>query len=659
MAIAPMKKVMIVTHRSESEALLEALQQAGTVQVLDAERAMVTKEWPELQSEFKRPRDLEDTVDRLSRAITFLKPYADQPGGGLLAPRAQVSDEEYKKVVRDQKTLELLEHVEQTQKNIDKMGQDIDGLNAEIAKLRPWTPLALPVERLGELDSSVCFAGLVPDAHFQALREELDEVGAIVEVVGPAHRATAVLVVCLNAAAAEVQKTLRQADFETTAFEGYTGRPAEIIQGLERQLAQRQADLKGEKNAAAQWARQLLSLQILHDHYKNLTERVCARDLAPSSDQAWFFEGWVKAHEYPRLEAIVAGFEASSVAVVPPGDDELPPVEIENAPAVRPFETITRLYGTPGNKDVDPTVFLAPFFAIFFGLCVTDAGYGIVLIALLAWMFKKLQGDKKAVVMMLICSVMIIVAGMITGGWFADAIPTLLPQAEGLNAVRQRMMLFDPMDNPMVFIGIALALGYIQVLFGLGIGVVNHLLHKDYAAAVFEKLTWIILLNCLILYGLGASQMLPAALGTAAGYTAILMAALIFWFTERGGSMAARLGGGAFAVFNTVFYLGDMLSYVRIMALGMVTAGLGMAANILTQLAMDIPYVGFFVGLLVFVGMHTLNIALALLGAFVHSLRLQFVEFFPKFFSGGGHQFRPLRNDYEYVSIVHNETRSQ
>src|SRR5690554_3447372 len=114
MAIAPMKKVMIVTHRSESEALLEALQQAGTVQVLDAERAMVTKEWPELQSEFKRPRDLEDKADRLNRAITFLKPFADKSSGGLFAPRAQVSDREYAKIVRGREAMAVLERTEKT-----------------------------------------------------------------------------------------------------------------------------------------------------------------------------------------------------------------------------------------------------------------------------------------------------------------------------------------------------------------------------------------------------------------------------------------------------------------------------------------------------------------------------------------------------------------
>ena len=405
--------------------------------------------------------------------------------------------------------------------------------------------------------------------------------------------------------------------------------------------------MQHEKNTAVELAEQRLSLQILHDHYKNLVDRVYARDTAPASEHTMFFEGWVKANDYPALERIVGGFEASTVAIAEPGEDEEPPVEIDNAPAVRPFETITRLYGIPANTDVDPTVFLAPFFAVFFGLCLTDAGYGLVLCALLAWALKKMQGDKKALWMLMICSGLTVIAGALTGGWFADTIQTLLPQAAALNAVREKLMQFgfDPMTQPLVFIGIALALGYIQVLFGLGIAFVNYMKQKNYAAAIFEKLTWLILLNSLLLFALAKGGLLPGVLAPVFGIIALIQVALIFWFTERKSGLAGRIGGGAFAVFSTVFYLGDMLSYVRIMALGMVTP-VWDGGQYSHETADGGSYIGFILGLLMFVVGHTVNIALSLLSAFVHSLRLQFVEFFPKFFPRR-REFTPLRNAYQ------------
>ncbi len=662
MAIAPMKKVMIVTHRSQAEALLEALQEAGTVQVLDAERAMVTKEWPELQSDFKRPRDLEDKVERLHRAIAFLKPFAAKPSGGVFAPLAEVAGRQFQTTVQAVETMAMLEDVEKCQKNLEKAHQDIDGLTAEIEKLKPWKALTVPVEQLGGMSSSVCFAGMIPQQNVDPVCAKLDELEAVVERIGTAQRATACVVVCLRENAAEVQKVLRQSDFDAVGLEQYRGTITAIMAGLDHRLAERNADHEREKKAAAELAGQMLSLQMLHDHLRSLVMRVHTRDAAPASEHTLFLEGWVKAKDYPKLEKIIAGIDASSIAVVEPGENEEPPIEIDNAPVVRPFETITRLYGTPGISDVDPTVFLAPFFALFFGLCLTDAGYGLVVAGLLAWVIRKFQGDKKALWMLLVCSLMAVLAGAITGSWFGDTIQTLLPQDEGsigatLEGWRQKLMLFDPMQQPLIFIGISLALGYIQILFGLGIAFVNLLKQKNYAAAVFEKLTWLILLNCILLYALAKMNVLPAGLAKPVGILALVQFALIFWFTERNSGLAGRIGGGVFAVFSTVFYMGDMLSYVRLMALGMVSAGLGMAINILAKLLMDIPYIGFVLGMLMFVVGHIVNILLSLLSSFVHSLRLQFVEFFPKFFTGGGREFTPLRNAYQHVMIVQNENK--
>lgn len=145
---------------------------------------------------------------------------------------------------------------------------------------------------------------------------------------------------------------------------------------------------------------------------------------------------------------------------------------------------------------------------------------------------------------------------------------------------------------------------------------------------------------------------MPEIIGKIAGWIAISQAILIFCFTERKSGMAGRVGGGVFSLFSTVFYFGDVLSYVRLMALGMVTAGLGIAVNILVQLVMEIPYgIGFVLGALLFIGGHTMNMALSVLSSFVHSLRLQFVEFFPKFFTGGGREFKPLMLSFKHLMI--------
>ncbi|GAG96340.1 unnamed protein product, partial [marine sediment metagenome] len=148
---------------------------------------------------------------------------------------------------------------------------------------------------------------------------------------------------------------------------------------------------------------------------------------------------------------------------------------------------------------------------------------------------------------------------------------------------------------------------------------------------------------------------LPEILAMPFGILAIIQAVLIFLFTERKSGLAGRIGGGVFGLFGAVFYFGDILSYVRLMALGMVTAGLGMAVNILVKLLIDIPYVGWLLAAVMFVVGHLFNLAMSTLSAFVHSLRLQFVEFFPKFMEGGGKDFIPLKKKYKHVLVTQSE----
>jgi V/A-type H+-transporting ATPase subunit I len=659
MAIASMQKVMIVAHRSQASELVEALQVAGIVQILDAERAMVSKEWPELMVEARRHRDIEESIDRLSKALGFLKAYGPKDQTSIFAPHIEVQADFYRQVIGDREPLAFLKEVESVYVRLEKLLGEFESRQSLLHRLRPWQSLDMRLEELRTLSTSRTYLGTIPEQHLETATEKMAELGAMLQEVSSYNRHHTVVVVCFNDVALDVQKALRSVDFEDSGFEHLKGTVSENISRLEAELNQVQQEQEQMKKKASELAKShLLRLRILLDFYQNYHSRMATESSVPATDHAVFFEGWVRQKDYPRLEKVLGRFSAVSASIIQPNAEEPIPIEIENAPAVRPFETITRLYGVPGVGDVDPTFFLAPFFALFFGLCLTDAGYGLVLIAALWWVLKKMQGDKKAIWMMIVCSVMTVIAGALTGGWFADAVQTVLPEgptAERLNTGRESIMLFDPLGQPLVFIGLSLGLGYFQILFGLCIAFVNNLLRKDYATAIFNQLTWLIYLNCLLLFIMSKAGMVPSALAKAVGIMAIVQAVLIFWFTERKGGLGARIGGGVFALFSTVFYLGDVLSYVRLMALGMVTAGLGMAINILTTLVMDIPYVGFILGLILFVGGHMVNLALSVLSSFVHSLRLQFVEFFPKFFTGGGSQFAPLRNEYQHVRVVESE----
>ncbi len=654
MAVAKMTKVMIVAHRSEVSELLKQVQQTGLMQVLDAERAMVTKEWPELNVDVPRQRDIEDTIAKLDSAIDFLNDYVpSERKPGVFSQLKEIDQQQYSMIVSGQDALNLMDKTLSYKDQIKNLQDKIEHNQTVIASLQPFKGLDINVEEIGQDKNSVIIAGLVPTQNWPDVLPNLEENQAVVEIINETKTHKACIIACLKENYTGISKILRSGDFENYNFDSMTGTVDQNIQNLQKQLDQYRSQLDNLTSKATLLSEDIDKLGVLEDHYHNLLNREHTRYSAPSTTHVVLLEGWLKKKHYKKIEKVIDNFPSSNISEMPIGADEDVPVEIDNNKVTKPFETITRLHGMPNYSqgDVDPTPFLAPFFALFFGLCLTDAGYGIILALFAWWLTKKIQGDKKALVMLIMCSIMSIVAGALTGGWFGDTIQVMLPENTALNSFRESLMLFDPMVDPMAFFVLSIGLGYIQIMFALFIGFFNNLSMKDYQTAVFNFLTWIIFLNSLIIYGVGKANFLSPAVTSIAGWVALLQALLIFWFSERNSGMAGRIGGGVFSLFSTVFYFGDVLSYVRLMALGMVTAGLGMAVNILVLLVMDIPYIGFILGAILFIGGHTLNLALSVLSAFVHSLRLQFVEFFPKFFTGGGTQFKPFTLSYKH-SIV-------
>jgi V/A-type H+-transporting ATPase subunit I len=651
MAIAQMAKVIIVSHRTQASELLEALQHEGICQILDAQEAMVSRDWPEPTTGAERPVKTEELLNRLAKSIAFLKRYSESPRGlaSVLSPRTVIDEKAYNQIVSSREVPEVIEQCRKCEAAIEKFKTEREELLGTLEQLQPWVSLETPVEEIGRLQQATALAGLIAERQLEQLKQRLGELGAAIEVVGTSGNKCACLTACLNENLNDLQKLLRSVDFEAVGFEGMTGTVAELIKQNSEKLDEVENQLKTEQNKALSLSKNLLKLEILHDHYENLLNREQTKGTAPSTEHTVLLEGWVKKSDYARLEKIVSHFGASSLNRIEPAEDEEIPVEIENKNYIRPFEMITRLYGMPVSSGVDPTVCLAPFFALFFGICLSDVGYGLVMAAVMLWLIKKTQGDKRPLWMFLICAAIAIPAGAITGGWFGDAVPTFIPV---LNPLREKLMLFDPLGEPTILFKLAIILGYIQIMTGLAIAFAHNLRQKSYIAAVCDNLTWLVMLNCIVIFGLSKAGMAPAGLGKFLGLLAIVPAAIILLFSQRQGRWAGRIGMGTYNLFSAVFYVGDVLSYLRLAALCMVGGGIAMAINIIAKISLDIPYgLGVLAMILVLVFGHALNLVLSALGAFVHTLRLQYVEYFTKFFVGGGRLFEPLRKDYKHIYI--------
>jgi|LSQX01.1.fsa_nt_gb V/A-type H+-transporting ATPase subunit I len=411
--------------------------------------------------------------------------------------------------------------------------------------------------------------------------------------------------------------------------------------------------LQKATEAAARW---VPSVRALSDHYSVLRDRYAAFSAGNATEQVVMLRGWIPDSALPEVKKSLAAFDSSIELVISePGPEDNVPSFIVNPSWSLPFENLTRLYGAPKYGEIDPTPLLAPFFFVFFGMCLGDAGYGLVMIGFFVWFlrkYKKMPASFRDFFKLFVLSgVSTVIVGALTGSWFGD-----LVDAFGifsfLRPLKNSIVILNPMENPMVFLAISLVLGIVQLMFGLGIAFYDALRKKNYMGAFADTGGWIIFLVGLLLWGGTAGGFLPAETDSLAKTLSITGAVILIATQGREKTgILSKAVSGLLSLYGVTSYLGDVLSYSRLLALGLATSAVGVIINMLAGLAGDIPFVGWIIGILLIIGGHIFSIAVNVLGAFVHSLRLQYVEFFSKFYTGGGRVFAPLTYNTSYVSI--------
>jgi V/A-type H+-transporting ATPase subunit I len=377
---------------------------------------------------------------------------------------------------------------------------------------------------------------------------------------------------------------------------------------------------------------------VLREELEIAKERLEATHKMLDSTSFFVMQGWVPSKDIDHFkDSLTKEMKAVTVLVEEPGKDDNVPVALQNRKSLKPFEMLTELYALPKYGDLDPTFIVGPLFLIFAAFMLTDAVYGLGLVLLGAVILKKFakydEGLKQIGIIITGMGSLTMLFGVLTGSYFGD-----LPKYFFGVSSAELAFWKDPLADPLYFLILSIAVAVLYLNIGFVLGMKEDIRKKDYKTMLRDRVLWFVLQIGIALLALGINPPLLFGVGLA---TLILAGAVIGIVVMHGPLGLLGISG----------LMGDMISFSRLFALSLSTAGIALAVNLLANLVSEVPFVGLILAFLIFLMGHTFGFVMNSIGSFVHSLRLQFVEFFGRFYEGGGDKFTPLKEDRYYSEV--------
>ncbi len=454
-----------------------------------------------------------------------------------------------------------------------------------------------------------------------------------------------IVVVTLKEFGEDVYSTLRKFDFERLEVNNVEGNPQQVISNADSRLATIESERNSVKTdlraIAERWDDDILALKEELENEKEKNDILAA---FVQTKDTYMLEAWVPVKDTEKVEQLVEkntdGHCTFELIEVEGTDDEDVPILQTNKGYVKPYEFLVDMYSPVRYNAIDPTIFVAIMFPFLFGYCLTDAFYGAIFSIVGVILVRGLGKVKPSMDafgrIMITCGLWAIVLGLVTNGLLGDfperivgyRLPTVIPMIESF-------------VHPEVILIIALTIGIIYTNIGFIMGTINDFRYGNKKDAIGSKICWFFLEGGIIF--LAAGMLIPALgmAGTIIGVVLILVCLGMLVYAN-----------GLYGVMDVFGFLGNIISYARLLALCLSTGGMAMTVNILTNLCADIiPYVGIVVAVFIFIFGHIANFLVQILGAFINSLRLHYVEFFSQFFEAGKNKFEAFKADRTFTKL--------
>ncbi|MCK4244106.1 MAG: hypothetical protein KAX20_00615 [Candidatus Omnitrophica bacterium] len=660
MAIGRMKKITLIGPEDEGKKLTRFLQEKALLEITHFREEPTLKELS--PKKVLSDKELEEKIRRLYYLKEILFSLEKGSPGKIRLSRAELLS-----IVEDFDLDSFYERVKALNERIKKRDRLKRRLKELQGELLPLGKVSLPLYQL--LSTAFTKIGIykVPSLQFNGLLREMGKVSPYfhLEAIKKDKKETLFLIIYHQEKEKEFLLLLSRYNAASQKFLPFHSTAAATLSFIKERLAITEEDISQLNNEMREFVLERNKILVLLDYYSSLKEQEDIQSSFGETKRAFLLTGWITERTLPNLKRhLKERFPVVALYFRDPKKGEEVPTVLENRALIEPFEAVTDLYGRPLYKGMDPSALLSIFFIFCFATCLSDSGYGLLLVIFSFILLKKLhlsEMGKRLCRLFLFCGLASIVVGAMTGSCFGDLLERI--PFSPLKRLNERVTFLSPVKDPqdmMRFFYFALLFGYLQVSSGVMIKLAKSI--KDFGVAGFKNLAPFLIqlgLPLWILALLSRREILPFSfLGDSFFYC--LSGLLIFAFVsvilqqlreQKGVFM--KLFWAGYSIYGMVVgnLLSDTLSYSRLFALGMTTALLAIVMNQLVSLALPIPYLGVILGILIFCFGHLFNLGINVLSAYVHTSRLQYLEFFTKFYEAGGRVFKPFRIERKYTII--------
>ena len=646
MSISIMKKLSVITPKDSVDEMIKRLIKLRCVDVRNTESDECGYLLEKMNYDVQRS-NTEKRLAEIERVLPVLTKYSSRMSK-LGDGRMKIDREEFVSDGSFEQTWEKIEVADSDLKRINECKNRISADEKLIVSLTPWIDYGVSL-RLCNTDRTDLVIGSMPAGTEQSdIDEALGELYTSVDIVSRDAGAVYVSLISLKSDTDEAAKKLSSLGFIRISFPGVDKTPKKAIAFLNEEVAQLNSEIENLTEDLRSLSEYLSDIEVLYDiENTSLTEIINKQKMAATEDCA-VLVGWAPQMRVEKLSAELDKL-CCAYEIEDPSETETPPVLLNNNRFSENFEWVVGMYSYPKYGSFDPTFIMSIFYFFIFGLMFADVGYGLVL-TVCGFALPALMGmsekTKRSFNMFGYCGISSMIMGVIFGGWFGDLPYAIMQNMAGIENAKEIYPFFDglwfnPMDNPMTFLVVALAVGGIHLIAGMAIKF--YILCKE--GKVFDAIFdigswWVIFAGIGVLFVFGA---LPGWITVGVG-----VAMIVFTHGRNEKNIVVKLLKGILGLYDITSYASDLLSYSRILALGLASAVVGQVINLIGT--MSGATVGGFVALIFAMVLgHTLNLAINILGSFVHTSRLQYLEFFNKFYEDGGEPFEAVEPSEKYT----------